>query len=115
MTPARHQKSGAIASVGVMPCRRHAPDPYSALAVPGGTRLDVFAVRAVSQAAPIRSATRRYSFETLNFAANSPEDKHRDRRHRSARLERTELKGLIQIRRVGARLSRALRTISNSD
>ena len=45
-------------------------------------------------------ATRRYSSGLLNSAAHSPEDSQRDRKCRSARLERTVPKGLLQYRRI---------------
>jgi hypothetical protein len=41
------------------------------------------------------------TFELLNFATHSPEDKQRDRRSRSARLERTGLKQLFYYRSAG--------------
>ena len=53
---------------------------------------------ATPQTAVIFVVTRRYSSGLLNFAAHSPEDSQRDRKCRSARLERTVLKGLFQYR-----------------
>jgi hypothetical protein len=44
-----------------------------------------------------------YSSGLLNFAAHSPEDSQRDRKFRSARLERTVPKGLFQYRTAGPR------------
>jgi hypothetical protein len=53
---------------------------------------------AIPQTAVILVVARRYSFGLLNFAAHSPEDSQRDRKRRSARLERTVPKGLFQYR-----------------
>jgi hypothetical protein len=47
--------------------------------------------------------TRRYSSGLLNFAAHSLDDTQRDRKCRSARLERTVPKGLFRYRTAGLR------------
>jgi hypothetical protein len=46
-------------------------------------------------------------FWAVNFAAHSPEDSQRDRKCRSARLERTVSKGVFQSRRVRMRVAMA--------
>ena len=53
---------------------------------------------ATPQTAVIFVVARRYSSGLLNFAAHSPEDSQRDRKCRSARLERTVPKRLFQYR-----------------
>jgi hypothetical protein len=49
----------------------------------------------VPQTAPIPVVTSHDTFELPNFATHSPEDRRRDRRSRSARLERTGPKRLF--------------------
>jgi hypothetical protein len=51
---------------------------------------------AVPQTTVILVVTRRYSSGLLNFTAHSPEDSQRDRKCRSARLQRTVPKRLLQ-------------------
>jgi hypothetical protein len=52
----------------------------------------------VPQTAPIPVVTSHDTFELPNFATHSPEDKQRDRRSRSARLERTGPKQVFYYR-----------------
>ena len=56
------------------------------------------ALEAVPQTALTPVVTRCYSVGLLNFAAHPPEDNQRDRRCRSARLQRTRPQGPFQYR-----------------
>ena len=67
----------------------------------GSNRFEVCG--ATPQTAVIFVVTRRYSSGLLNFAAHSLEDSQRDRKCRSARLERTVPKGLFRYRTAGTR------------
>ena len=65
----------------------------------GSNRFEVSG--ATLQTAVIFVVARRYSSGLLNFAAHTPENSQRDRKCRSARLERTVPKGLFQYRSAG--------------
>jgi hypothetical protein len=92
-----------LASPDISPFGHPLPGAPCVVVIEVAVRTASRSAGATPQTAVILVVARRYSFGLLNFAAHSPEDSQRDRKCRSARLERTVPKGLFQYRSAAPR------------